>query len=202
MALKLEVFETDGGPNRGPNRGRKRADVVVLDISALEEAKLAAFDNGYRAGWDDAADAQTGDQARIGADLGRNLQTLGFTYQEARAHVLRAVEPLLLEIVGKLLPELARESLAPMLLETLMPLAEGLADAPITVVLNPLARAAVEALLVQATGLPLTIVEEPTLGEGQAYLRLGATETNVDLNTATEQIAAAVRDFFDNPGKD
>ena len=194
MPLKLEVFETADRP--------KRADLVMLDISALEEAKLASFDTGYRAGWDDAAAAQTGDQSRISADLGRNLQSLGFTYQEARAHVLKAVEPLLLEIVGKLLPELARSTLAPMLLETLMPLAEGLADAPITLVLNPAARPVVAALLEQATGLPLTIIEEPTLGEGQAWLRLGATETHVDLDGATEQIAAAVRSFFDIPGKE
>ena len=194
MALKLEVFETGSRT--------KRAETVVLDLSALEEAKLAAFDTGYRAGWDDAAAAQTGDQTRISVDLGRNLQSLGFTYQEARAHVLKAVEPLMLEIDGKLLPELARSTLAPMLLETLMPLAEGLADAPITLVLNGAARPAVEALLQQATGLPLTIVEEPTLGEGQAYLRLGSVETNVDLDSATEKIAAAVRSFFDIPGKD
>jgi flagellar biosynthesis/type III secretory pathway protein FliH len=194
MALKLEVFETDGRP--------KRAETVVLDLSALDEAKLASFDTGYRAGWDDAAAAQAGDQSKISADLGRNLQSLGFTYQEARAHVLKAVEPLLLEIVGKLLPELARASLAPMILETLTPLAEGLADAPVTLVLNPAARPAVEALLEQTTGLPLTLVEEPTLGEGQAWLRLGASETHVDLDAATEKIAAAVRSFFDLPGKD
>ena len=194
MPLKLEVFETDGRSTR--------ADTVVLDLSALEEAKLAAFDTGYRAGWDDAAAAQTGDQSKIGADLARSLQSLDFTYQEARAHVLKAVEPLMLEIVGKLLPEIARSTLAPILLETLMPLADGLADAPITLVLNPAARLAVEALLEQATGLPLTIVEEPTLGEGQAWLRLSGTETKVDLDNATEKIAAAVRSFFDIPGKD
>lgn len=194
MPLKLEVFETDGRSARG--------ETVVLDLSALDEAKLAAFDSGYQAGWDDAAAAQSGDQSKIGADLGRSLQSLGFTYQEARAHVLKAVEPLMLEIVGKLLPELARSTLAPMLLETLMPLAEALADAPITLVLNPAARPAVAALLEQATGLPLTIVEEATLGEGQAWLRLGGTETKVDLDSATERIAAAVRSFFDIPGKD
>jgi flagellar biosynthesis/type III secretory pathway protein FliH len=194
MPLKLEIFETDGRP--------KRAETVVLDISALDEAKLASFDTGYRAGWDDAAAAQTGDQSKISADLGRNLQSLGFTYQEARAHVLKAVEPLMLEIVGKLLPEVARLTLAPVLLETLLPLAEGLADAPVTLVLNPAARPAVEALLDKASGLPLTIVEEPTLGEGQAWLRLGASETHVDLDSATEKIAAAVRSFFELPGKD
>lgn len=194
MALKLEVFDTEEKP--------AKTHTVVLDRVALEEEKLASYDTGYRAGWEDANAAQSDDQTRIGADLARNLQTLGFTYHEARTHILKAIEPLMVQIVGQLLPEIARETLAPFVLETLMPLAEGLGEAPVTLVLNPVARASVEALLEQATGLPVTIQEEPTLGEGQVYIKLGTVETQVDLDKATADIAAAVRGFFDLPGKD
>jgi hypothetical protein len=194
MALKLEVFDTEAKPTK--------TQTVVLDRVALEDEKLASYDTGYRAGWEDANAAQSDDQSRIGADLARNLQSLGFTYHEARTHILKAIEPLMVEIVGRLLPEIARETLAPFVLETLMPLAEGLGDAPVTLVLNPAARAPVEALLEQATGLPVRIEEEPTLGEGQVYIRLGSVETQVDLDKATADIAAAVRGFFDLPGKD
>jgi flagellar assembly protein FliH len=185
--LRLEVFETATPP----------ADTtVVTDIGAMEEARLAAYEQGYTAGWDDATAAQAEDQTRLRADIGRNLQALGFTYQEARTHLLRAVEPLLLDITASLLPVLAREALAPVVLETLMPLAEQAADAPVRLVLNPSARPAVEGLVTAATGLPLTIVEEPTLGEGQVYLRLGETETQVDLDRAVAAVTAALRDFF------
>jgi flagellar biosynthesis/type III secretory pathway protein FliH len=194
MAVKLEVFDTDEKP--------VKAQTVVLDRVELEDAKLASYDSGYRAGWEDANAAQSDEQGRIGADLARNLQSLGFTYHEARTHILKAIEPLMLQIVGQLLPEIARETLAPFVLETLMPLAEGSADAPVTLVLNPVARTAVAALLEQATGLPVSIQEEPTLGEGQVYLKLGSIETQVDLDKATADIAAAVRGFFDLPGKD
>lgn len=194
MALKLEVFDTEEKP--------AKTQTVVLDRVALEDEKLASYDTGYRAGWEDANAAQSDDQSRIGADLARNLQTLGFTYHEARTHILKAIEPLMVQIVGQLLPEIARETLAPFVLETLMPLAEGLGEAPVTLVLNPAARASVEALLEQATGLPVTIEEEPTLGEGQVYIKLGTFETQVDLDKATADIASAVRGFFDLPGKD
>jgi hypothetical protein len=50
--------------------------------------------------------------------------------------------------------------------------------------------------------LPVTLQDEPTLGEGQAYLRLGETETRVDLDRAITQIVAAVRGFFDLIEKD
>ncbi len=194
MALKLEVFNTE--------EKLTKTQTVVLDRMALEDEKLAAYDTGYKAGWEDANAAQTDDQSRMRADLARNLQTLGFTYHEARSHILKAIEPLMVRIVGQLLPEIARETLAPFVLETLMPLAEGLGDAPVTLVLNPASRLAVEALLEHATGLPVTIEEEPTLGEGQVYIKLGSVETQVDLDKATAEIAAAVRGFFDLPGKD
>lgn len=191
--LKLEVFETV--------ETHKKA-TVVTDIGALEEARLAAYEQGYSAGWEDASNATSEDQTRIGADLARSIQALGFTYHEARMHVLRAIGPLLQEMVARLLPEMAREALAPVVLETLMPMAETMADAPVSIVMNPAVRPAIEALLERATGLPLTVIEEPTLGEGQVYLRLGDTETHVDLDRATAEIAAAVRGFFGLTEKD
>jgi hypothetical protein len=194
MALKLEVFDIEDKPTR--------VETVILDRVALEDEKLASYDTGYRAGWEDSNAAQSDDQTRMKADLARNLQTLGFTYHEARSHILRAIEPLMLQIVGRLLPEIARETLAPFVLETLMPIAETLGDAPVRLVLNPASRAPVEALLEQATGLPVVIEEEPTLGEGQVYIKLGSVEAEVDLDQATADIAAAVRGFFELPGKD
>ena len=53
------------------------------------------------------------------------------------------------------------------------------------------------ALLVShATGLPLVIDEEPTMPEGQVYIRFGTAETKVDLAQVTTDIAIAVRAFF------
>lgn len=186
MALKLEIFEAPDAPP---------AALGAAD-HATEEARLAAYEQGYTAGWEDASSAATQEQTRIRADLARSIQALGFTFHEARAHVLKALGPLMQEMTGRLLPEMAREALAPTVLETLMPLAERMAEAPVELVLNPAARIPVESLLEQATGLPLTIVEEPSLSEGQVYLRLGGSETRIDLDAATGQLTAAVRGFF------
>lgn len=186
--LRLEIFDTATAPDGSMQ--------PLVEATAVEEAKVAAFEQGYSAGWDDAVAAQQGDQTRIRADLARNLQSLSFTFQDARSHVLQAIRPLVLQMVDRLLPEVARETLAPMVLEAVMPLAEGLADAPLTLVLNPAVRAQVEDLLSQATGLPMVIDEEPTMPEGQVYIRFGAAETKVDLTQVTTDIAIAVRAFF------
>ena len=189
MVLRLEVFESDDVGTT--------SETVVLDTLLYEEAKLASYDLGYSAGWEDAAAAQSGDQTRITADLGRNLQSLSFTYQEARGHILRGIEPLLDQMVCKILPAMAQESLGAVVLDALLPMIQGLADVPVTLVLNPAVRAAVEPLIDAATGLPLVIEEEPSLGEGQVYLRVGQSEALVDLDRVTTEITSALRGFFE-----
>jgi flagellar biosynthesis/type III secretory pathway protein FliH len=192
--LKLEVFEMP--QTRGTGR------TVVLEAAMVEEARLQAYDAGYAAGWEDATAATKDDQGRITAELANSLQQLAFTFQEARTHVLTSIQPVVTQLSIQLLPQLAQEILAPVVLETVMPLIDDLADTPIRVTLNPRARPSVERLLSQAAGLPLEIVEEPTLGEGQVYLRLAEGETRIDLDTAVQDIIRAVHDFFDYSQKD
>ncbi|MFO1203307.1 MAG: flagellar biosynthesis protein [Tabrizicola sp.] len=187
-ALRLEIFDMAPAPDGSLQ--------PLVEATAVEEAKVASFEQGYSAGWDDAVSAQQGDQSRIRADLARNLQSLSFTFQDARSHVLQAIRPLILEMINRLLPEVAREALAPTVLEAVMPIADDLAEAPLTLVLNPAVRSQVEDLLTQATGLPMVIDEEPTMPEGQVYIRFGSSETKVDLAQVTTDIAIAVRAFF------
>lgn len=187
-ALRLEIFDTVPAAD-----GTLQP---LVEAAAVEEAKVASFEQGYSAGWDDAVAAQQGDQDKIRADLARNLQSLSFTFQDARSHVLQSIRPLILEMVNRLLPEVAREALAPTVLDAVMPMAEGLADAPVTLVLNPANRSQVEDLVAQATGLPMVIDEEPSMPDGQVYIRFGTAETKVDLAQVTADIGLAVRSFF------
>ncbi len=162
-----------------------------------DDDRLALFEQGYSAGWEDAAKAHASDQARISADLARSLQAMGLTLEEARAHVLATLAPLLLEVTRNLLPAMARHALPQMIREELGPPAEELAAQPAAVTVNPADRAAVEAVLERAMPGGLRLVEEPTLAEGQAYLRRGPQELHVDLAGATAEIGAAIRTFFE-----
>jgi len=184
--LRLEVFEDIDGSGAA----------VTMARGELEENRLAAFEQGYSAGWDDAAAAQTEEVARLRTDLGRNLQDMAFSYHEARSHVLRALEPLLHDMVTKVLPAIAREALGQMVLEQLRPVAEGLSDAPITVTANPVNRAVIEAIVIGQAVIPMTFCGEESLGEGQVYLRFGVAESRVDLDGVIATIAAAVSAFF------
>jgi flagellar assembly protein FliH len=192
-ALKLEVFQVDSN---------EQASTVVTDLNALEEARLSSYEQGYAAGWDDSVSAQNEEKDQLAVDLAHNLQSLNFTYHEARAHILRALEPLLVGIVSQLLPEVARSALAPTVLSALLPLAESAADTPVRILFNPSARAALEPLLERTNGLPLALVEEATLGDGQVFLQLGEEEVRVDLDAAIAEVKTALNDFLNLMTKD
>ncbi len=183
--LRLEEFETPAEP----------LDTADAAQVALEEVRLEAFDSGYRAGWDDAMTAQSEEQNRIRADLARNLQALSFTYFEARGHVIRALAPLLREMAGRVMPEIARQTLPALVAEALENHAEAAAARPMTLVVNPTNRAAVEKVVAESP-LPLFLVEEPSLGDGQVYLRFDETEERIDIDAALSGIAQAVSDYL------
>ena len=188
MALSLEVFATD--PMAAPDR-------IVLDQIAFAREQLSSYENGYRAGWEEASATRTALAALSKNDLSQHLQKLSFTYHEAQAHVLAALHPLLLQVVGQIMPQIAREALAPMVVEMLIPLADRLGQAPVILRVNPAAQQALLSAIEANTSLPIQIIPDPTLGEGQVHLQLGTAEAELDLDKATADIATAVRGFFD-----
>lgn len=184
-AFELEIFETGGDPFDAGSEGTES-----------EEARLAGFEQGYSAGWDDSVAAQEDEIARLRTDLGRNLREMSLTYEDARSHVLLALEPLLKDMVTKILPAIARQSLGQIVLEQLRPVAGTMADLPVALVTHPMNRSALEKLIVEQAGLPVQIREEPSLSEGQAYLDFGARESKVDLDGVIAAITEAVAGFF------
>lgn len=185
--LRLEIF---------PGNDASADGTVVTNAAAMEEARLAAFEQGYSAGWEDAGKAETEEQTRIRGDLARHLQALAFTYQEARSHVLGALEPLLMDVLTPLLPEIAKESLPRKILDVILPLAASQGDSPLRLMVNPAAHRAVENLLAEVKGLPVQVIDEPSLGDGQAYLEMGGGELHFDPAGAAETIAKSLHNFF------
>lgn len=183
--LRLEEFQTE----------ESRADPVKFTELDLEEARLAAYESGYQTGLDDAARAQMDDQTRINIGLADSLHSLSFTYHEARSHVLRALEPLLQDMLMQLLPKLAMDALPGMISDILMPMAAEVAEAPVTLQINPAHRSAVEPVFANP-GFPLQIADDVSLEEGQALLRFDRGEYRIDLAGAIEEIRTAVNSFY------
>lgn len=192
IPVRLEVFDAPPGPPEADAPGD----------SALDDLRLASFDTGYRAGWDDANAARAGAETEIEEAISRNLQTLSFSYHDARSHVLRALRPLIGGIAARLLPEIAHSALPGLVADALEPFADLAADAPIEVLACPDTLVRLERRLASDTGLPLTFLPAPSLTAGQVWLRLAETETRVDIDVALTAIRTVLADFFDPNGKD
>jgi len=159
----------------------------------LEEERLDSFDKGYRAGWEDAVKAKSAEAMQVSGAFGQNLQDLSFTYHEAHAQVLSNLSPLFDEILQKLLPSLARDTLGAHIAEQLASMAQEIGTVTVDIVVGSGAGSDVSDLLAASgTSLPISVVEVETLGPGQAEMRLGGREISVDLAGVTTQITDAV----------
>jgi len=176
-------------------------DPKLATNTSLEEHRLEAFEQGYKAGWDDAAAAQSDDQGRIAADFARNLQELSFTYHQARGQILSSLEPLLKEMVSKVLPKLAYENLSQTIIDEVLSVAQTQTEAGIQIVISPSNRSALEQLVEAHDGLNITIIEEPSMADGLAYLRFADTEKHVDLDSVLARFSQFVDGYFEQQEK-
>jgi flagellar assembly protein FliH len=176
-------------------------DPKLMPETSFEEHRLEAYEQGYKAGWDDAATAQAEDNTRISADFARNLQELSFTYHEAKGQILESLEPLLKEMVVKILPAIAEKTLAHSIASEVLKIAKNHADINIEIVVSPLNRPALEALLENQNNLEISIVDEASMAHGLAYIRFANTEKQIDFESVLSRYLSLVDGFFEQQKK-
>jgi len=147
-----------------------------------QQDRLAAYDEGYGAGWDDGAAATRAEIEGAEAELAAHLQDLTFTFHEARAHVMRTVQPLLMQALSHALPRILHETLAHRLAEEIDALIDAGAAPEITLLVPPGAAETLAPSLRDVAGLPIVPREDADLPPGELHLRLGAeSELRLDL---------------------
>lgn len=184
--LRLEVFETQETPD----------SPVFLLPEQIEEIRLNAYERGYVAGWDDGGKQSDADDSTQKAAIARQVEQLSFSYHEARAHVLRAIEPLFAAIFETVIPVAARASIVPLTIEQLLPMVHAAADVPITLRVANGSLAAYQAAFEGLVLPPLEMVETDTLAEGQAEFSFDSSEARIDLTHAADTIQRAVNRFY------
>jgi len=190
--LVLEDFDT---ARPYAPRGAMPAPAGALSLAELEDEKLKSYEKGYGAGWEDAAAAFETEQGRIAADLARHLQELSFTYHEAHAALQRDLAGVVQGLIEKVLAPSARHALGEIIEGRISELAER-SQSPVEISVAPDNVARVEAIVASANGLPLRILPEASLGPGQAFLRFGSAEEQIDLDAVLTEIADTVERYF------
>lgn len=185
IAHLLEDFggESDGLP-------------VTLTEMSLEEERLASFEKGYQAGWDDSLKAQRDDARQVAADLAQNLRDLSFTYEEAYAAVLKAIAPVIEQALRTVLPRVSQDMLLPRVSEVLVDLAAHHGRQPVSIKAAPSDLAALEHLREAMPDLEVAIDADAVLSTGQVQIGFGEVERDIDMAEVLQTIDAALAAFF------
>ncbi|MEX0306355.1 MAG: ABC transporter ATP-binding protein [Ruegeria sp.] len=167
------------------------AAVHLLDEEALEEQRLAAFEQGYGAGWDDAIQAQEQGRAQLSTELSTTLSDLSFTYQEALTRMTLSLEPMFQSLVQVVLPETVERGFATRLTEQLCEMARDQIGQPMQLTVPAGTSEQIESILPQDFSPNPRIVEDSSLQPGQACLQVGTARREVDCAALLTAIALA-----------
>ncbi|MEM7319047.1 MAG: ABC transporter ATP-binding protein [Pseudomonadota bacterium] len=168
----------------------------LVNEDMLEDHRLTAFEQGYAAGWDDAISAQSDEQQRISGALTKNLEDLSFTYQEALTQMTVSLEPMFTSLIGKVFPVALEQSYGAHIVEQLTDMAREQVAQPALLIVPPGISSALKPVLNREFSFPIQLVEETSLPPGQACLRVGTAERDLNCDALLESISEAMSAFL------
>ncbi len=167
----------------------------AVSQEAIEDLKLEAFEKGYSAGWDDSLKAKSKSETDAAADFVNALQDISFGFFEARSGLVKAMQPLLSDIVTKLLPEIARASLATHIIEQATDMMRQSADQTIRIEANQSNIEALSEMSSEGVPVPFVLVPNSGLATHQVLLQVSQEEREIDLDTVLIGIDQAMAAF-------
>lgn len=173
-----------------------------ISQDTLEDIKLESFERGYSAGWEDALKAQSGSRTEAANSFIAGLQDISFGYHEARAGLIKAMQPVLTDIMTKLLPEAAQATLGAQVVEQLTEMLRKSADQSVRIEATKENLDALEELVDGAIPPPFVCVPNSDLGPMQVVLQVGAEEREIDLDQVILGISTAMEGFLQHMKKD
>jgi len=168
----------------------------IATADASEESRLAEFENGYQAGWDDASAAHAAEQAHISSDFSQNLQALSFTYHEAHSHILSMLKPLLTQMVETILPNIAHKTLGTRVVMEVMEIAKLDSNQRIDLIMSSDSRQKLENLHIKEPTKLFQLVGDDSLSDGQVFIRFGKNELRIDLDSLLIKVNSTITEFL------
>ena len=167
-----------------------------VPVERVEDQKLQAFEEGYKAGWTDADKNHNDEQKNIGDEFLHGLRDFSFSYHEAVMRMNRSLKPLFEQMMTALLPQTASAALRAHVIEQLVELAATRTQATITLKVSDTTLPMMEDLLEGAVlKLPVALTSDPTLSPHQLFISLDTQEREINLDAVCQEIATAMNAF-------
>lgn len=172
-----------------------RREIRTFDEEELEDARLAAFENGYQAGWDDSMKAQDSERGKVSEAFRRKIEDLSFTYHEAAGQMMRGLEPLMGVLIEKVLPETLQQTAHARIVEAVTQLARQHVARAIVLFVAPGEARTLAPVVAEVEGLTISVQEDPALDSETAIVRLDDSEFQIDAQALMKTIGEAVEAF-------
>lgn len=180
------------------NRADEEPEARFLSELELEEERLAAFERGYSAGWDDALKAHSQERIQATAELRQCLEDIAFTYHEAHTQMMVSLREVIAGLISTVLPRVLRATLASRLSEETADLIEANVDMPIEISISPNMDDDWVEIIDAFETAPLVALRDDDLKPGQIVLRVGIDERELDLDGLLDRIARCIDGFFEH----
>ncbi|MBO9395430.1 hypothetical protein J7400_01975 [Shimia sp. R9_2] len=167
----------------------------VEEAVGNEDEMLESFEQGYKAGWDDAINAKSEEHANMSAELERKLQDLSFTYHEAREAIVADMAPTIEKAIMTVLPELARQAIGALAVEQLNEIVRESSETPVVLSAAPDAFQPVIDVMPETPQFPVEVVRDESLGEGQIRFEFAERERLLDMSEVLDTVAEALKAF-------
>lgn len=160
--------------------------------AAFEPVESAEFLRGVEEGLTRAAASAAAQEAAALSEIAAILGDMAFGFAEARQQLASALHPLILQVADSILPEIARETFASHLADTVTTTFLDAASRPISIRVAPtFADTLNEALPLHETAT-FVFVEDPALAPGQAIVQNDNAHEMLDLPALTSALQTAL----------
>jgi flagellar biosynthesis/type III secretory pathway protein FliH len=173
----------------------QQTDFPELSEELIEEERAVSYEKGYSAGWDDAVTAKDKETAHISATLTSSLEDLNFTYKEAQAQLIESLDPMFKVLTSAVLPDTMAATFGHHIVDQMTDMAKMHTDQPMSIFVSPGEGTAVRALLPDSFATPVQVQEDENLAPGQAYLRAGTSEREINSSGLVESIQDSIEAF-------
>ena len=168
---------------------------VAAESGGNEDELLASFEQGYKAGWDDAISAKSEEHASVSAELATRLNDLSFTYHEARESILADLAPTVEKAIMTVLPEVARQAVGALAVEQLNAIIRENSETPVVLSTAPDTYQPIIDVMPEDQKIPVEVVRDESLAEGQVRFEFAQRERLIDLSEVLEAVAEAMTAF-------
>ena len=157
---------------------------------------LAAFDQGYNAGWDDARKAVEHGSAEQRRELIDLLSRHTSAAQDARTAVLADLRPIITSIADILVPQIADQSFGPHLAQFVFDQINTYQPPNVVITVNQADFDSVQAALQHTDFAGCTVQIDPAIRPQQACVGYAGSEVEFNFQDAKTEIQTALASFL------